>query len=114
MRGLLQDLYWDSPPRTGLQAADVARAYPLHCCKAACQSTYLLSLEEDATLAVANAAALGVDFGAVCADVVESLNAILKRACNDHMARGGGGGDAGGTGITTGGLASLGVVVFEI
>ena len=33
---------------------------------------------------------LGVRSGAVCADVVESLNAILKRAYNDHTARGGG------------------------
>ena len=43
------------------------------------------------TTAVANAARLGVGLGAVCADVVESLNAILKRAYNDHTARGGGG-----------------------
>ena len=42
------------------------------------------------TLAVANAACLGVGLGTVCVDVVESLNPILKRADNDHMARGGG------------------------
>ena len=69
------------------------------------------------TLVVANAAALGVGLGAVCADVVENLNTILNRAYNDHTARGGGGGgDAGGNGITAGGgrgLASLGVVVFK-
>ena len=70
---------------------------------------------EDVTLAVANAARLGVGLGAVCADVVESLNAILKRAYNNHTARRGG--NAGGYGIGTGGgcgFASLGVVVFEI
>ena len=44
------------------------------------------------TLAVAKAARLGVGLGAVCADVVESLNAILKRPYNDHTARAGGGG----------------------
>ena len=60
------------------------------------------------TLAVANAAQLGVRLGAVCADVVESLNAILKRAYNDHTSRGGGGwGDAGGYGIGTGGEVVL-------
>ena len=41
------------------------------------------------TLVVTNAALLGVGLGAVCADVVESLNAILKWAYNDHTARGG-------------------------
>ena len=92
MRDLLRDLYSDTPPRADLRAAEVARAYRLHCCKAACQSNYLFYLEEDVTLAVANAARLGVGLGAVCADVVESLNAILKRAYNDHTARGGGGG----------------------
>ena len=92
MRDLLQDLYSDTPPRADLRAAEVARAYRLHCCKAACQSNYLLYLEEDVALAVANAAWLGVSLGAVCADVVESLNAILKRAYNDHTACWGGGG----------------------
>ena len=91
MRDLLQDLYSDIPPRADLQAAEVTRTYRLHCCKAACQSNYLFYLEEDVRLAVANAARLGVGLGAVCADVVESLNAILKRAYNDHTARGGGG-----------------------
>ena len=42
------------------------------------------------TLVLANAAALGVGLGAVCADVVERLNAILKLAYNDHTARRGG------------------------
>ena len=46
------------------------------------------------TTAVASAARLGVGLGAVCADVVESLNAIWKRVYNDHTARGGGGGPA--------------------
>ena len=59
---------------------------------------------------------LGVGLGAVCADVVESLNAILKRAYNDHTARGWGG-DAGGhipRKGAAGSFASMGTVVFEI
>ena len=118
MRDLLGDLYLDTPPCADLQATEFARAYHLHCCNAACQLNYLFYLEEeDVTLAVANAARLGVGLGAVCADVVESLNTILKRAYNDHTARGGGGGIVGGNGITTGGgggLAGLGVVVFKV
>ena len=41
-----------------------------HCCKAACQSNYLLYLEEDVSEAVANARGLEVGLGAMCADVV--------------------------------------------
>ena len=78
------------PLRADLRAAEVARAYRLHCCKAGCHSNYLLYLEEDVTLAVTNAARLGVGLGAVCADVVETLNAILKRAYDDLTARAGG------------------------
>ena len=52
--------------------------------------------------------------GAVCGDIIENLNAILKWAYNDHTARGAGG-IAGGR-ITRkeggGGFASMGVVVF--
>ena len=88
MLDLLRDSYSDTPPCADLRAAEVVWAYRLHCCKAACQSNHLSYLEEDVTLAVANAARLGVGLGAVCADVVESLNAILKRAYNDHTARG--------------------------
>ena len=44
----------------------------------------------DITTAAANAARSGVGLGAACADVVESLNAILKRAYNNHTARVGG------------------------
>ena len=73
-----RELYTDKPPRGDLRAAEVARAYRAHCCKEACQSNYLLYLEEDVTEAVANACRLGVGLGAVCADVVESLNAVLK------------------------------------
>ena len=115
MRDLLRELYTDKPPRGDLRAAEVARAYRAHCCKEACQSNYLLYLEEDVTEAVANAHRLGVGLGAVCADVVESLNAILKRAYNDHSGRGGGG-DAGGNPARTGGggsFTSVGVVVFK-
>ena len=116
MRDLLRDLYSDTPPLNDLGASAVARQYRAHCCKAACQSNYLLYLEEDVTTAVAIAARLGVGLRAVCADVVESLNAILKRAYNDHMARGGGG-DAGGHIPRKGGggsFASMGMVVSEI
>ena len=115
MRDLLRELYTDKPRRGDLRAAEVARAYRAHCCKVACQSNYLLCLEEDVTEAVANAPPLGVGLGAVCADVVESLNAILKRAYNDHS--GGGGGGGGGNPTTMGGggsSASVGVVVFKI
>ena len=92
MCDLLRELYTDKPPRGDLPAAEVARAYRAHCCKVACRSHYLLYLHEDVTEAVANAHRLGVRLGAVCADVVESLNAILKGAYNDHLGRGGGGG----------------------
>ena len=91
MCDLLRELYTDKPPRGDLRAAEVARAYRAHCCKETCQSNYLLYLEEDVTEAVANARRLGVWLGAVCADVVDSLNAILKRAYNDHSGRGRGG-----------------------
>ena len=90
-RDLLREFYTDKPPRGDLHGAEVARAYRAHCCKEACQSNYLLYLEEDVTEAVANARRLGVRLGAVCADVVEGFNAILKRAYNDHSGRGGGG-----------------------
>ena len=115
MRDLLRELYSDKPPTTDLHAPEVARAYRAHCCKAGCQSNYLLYLEEDVTTAVANAARLGVGLGTLCADVVESLNAILKRAYNDHTAWGGR--DAGCLGLATpgrGGIASVGGAVLEI
>ena len=80
MRNLLRDLYSDTAPRADLRAAEIARAYRLYCCKAACQSNYLFYLEQDVTLVVADAARFGVALGAVCADVAESLNAILKWA----------------------------------
>ena len=114
MRDLLRELYTDKPPRRDLRAAEVARACRAHCCKGACQSNYLLYLEEDVTEAVTNACRSRVGLGAVCADVVESLSTILKRAYNDHSGRGG---DAGGNPTRTGGggsFASVGVVVFKI
>ena len=113
MRDLLRELYTDKPPRGDLHAVEVTRAYRAHCCKEACQSNYLLYLVVDVTEAVANARRLGVGLGAVCADVVESLNAILRRAYNDHSGRGG---DAGGNPTRTGGggsLTSVGLVVFK-
>ena len=91
MRDFLRELCTDKPPRGHLRAAEVARAYRAHCCKELCQSNYLLYLEEHVTEAVANARRLGVGLGAVCVDVVESLNAIPKHAYNDHSGRGGGG-----------------------
>ena len=89
MRDLLRKLHSDKPPTKELRAPEVTRAYRAHCCKAGCQSNYLLYCEEDVITVVANAARLGVRLGAVCADVLESLRAILKRAYNDHTARGG-------------------------
>ena len=91
MRDLLRELYTDKTPRGDPRAAKVARAYRAHCCQEACQSKYLLYLEEDVTEAMTNAHRLGAGSGAVCADVVQSLNTILKRAYNDHSGRGGGG-----------------------
>ena len=90
MRDLLRELHTDKPPRGDLRAVEVARAYRAHCCKEACPSNYLLYLEEVVIQAVANARRLGVGLGAVCAVVVEGLNAILKRAYHDHSGRGGG------------------------
>ena len=87
----LRDLYSDTPPGADLRPAEDTRAYRLHCCNTACQLNDLFYLEEDVTLAVANAAELGVGLDAVCDDVVESLNAILKWAYDDHTARGEGG-----------------------
>ena len=78
MRDLLRKLYTDKAPSGDLRAAEVARAYRAHCCNEACQSNYLLYLEEDVSEAVANTRGLGVGLGALCADVVESLNAILN------------------------------------
>ena len=80
IRDLLRELYSNKPPATDLRAPEVAHAYRAHWCKDGCQSNCLLYLEEDVTTAMANAARLGVGLGAVCADVIESLNAILKRA----------------------------------
>ena len=117
IRDLLRDLYSDTQPCAVLRAVQVGRAYHPHCCTVDCQSNYLFYLEEDVTLAMANAARLGVGLGAVCADIVESLNAILKHATTTTRPAGGGGGDDGGYGIETGGeigVASVGVVVFEI
>ena len=95
IRDLLRNLYNDTPPLNDLGASAIAKTYRAHCCKVACHSDYLLYVELDVTTAVDNAARLGAGLGTVCADVVESLNAILKRAYNDHTAPGGGG-DAGG------------------
>ena len=116
MRDLLGDLYLKTPARTDLRAADIARAYRLHCYMAACQSNCLRYLEKEVTLAVVDAAELAVSLDLVCVDVIDGLNAILKRAYKVHRARGGGG-DAGGSGSTTGwggGLAGLGRVVFKL
>ena len=60
MRDLLRDLYTETTPRTDLRAADVVQAYRLHCCKAGCQSNYLLYLEEKVTVVVVNVVWLGV------------------------------------------------------
>ena len=52
MRDLRRDLYCDTPPLNDLGASAVAQQYCAHCYKAACQSNYLLYLEEDVTTAV--------------------------------------------------------------
>ena len=62
-RDLLRDLYSDTPPLNDPGASAVAREYRAHC----------------------------FGLGALRADVVESLNAILTRPYGDHRARGGGG-----------------------
>ena len=38
VRDILRDLYWNTPPLADLRAAEVARAYRLHCCQATRQS----------------------------------------------------------------------------
>ena len=60
MQDLVREVYSDTPSSANLRAAEVARAYHLHCCNTAYQWNYLFYLEEDVTLAVANAAAPGV------------------------------------------------------
>ena len=65
MRDLVRVLYCDTPPWSDLRASEVARAQSLQRCKAACQLKYLFYLEGEATLALANAAALGVGLGPV-------------------------------------------------
>ena len=64
MRNLLRALYADTPSLADLRAAEVVRAYILHCCKAVCQSNYLFYLEEDVRLAVADAVRVAVGLGA--------------------------------------------------
>ena len=115
MRGVRWDLYSDTHPLIDLGASDIARDYRAHCCKAGCHTNYLMYLEEDVTTAVANAAHFGVGLEAVCAPVVESLNAIVKQAYKDQTARGGGG-DAGGHITRKGGggcFATMGLVVLK-
>ena len=114
MRDLLQDSYSDTSLHSNLRAAQLAPYHP-HYGKAVSQSNCFLHVEEDVTAAVANAAHVGVGYGALCMDVVESLNAIWKRAYSDYMARGGG--NAGGNIARPGGrggVANLGEVILEI
>ena len=92
MRDLLRELYTDKPPRGDLRAAQVARAYRAHCCKEACQSNYLLYLEEEA---VANARRSGVGLGAVCADALRASTPSLS--AHTMTTRAGGGGIPGAT-----------------
>ena len=93
MRDLLRDLYNDTPPCNDLRAREVAREYRLQWCKDHYQTIHLLYLEEDVTIAVANAACLGVGFAAVGTVVVEAPNAMVKRAYN-HTGQGVGGSTA--------------------
>ena len=55
IRDLLWEFYSVIARSANLRAAEVAQAYPLHCCKAACQLNYLF-LDKAVTLAVANVA----------------------------------------------------------
>ena len=115
MRDLLRELYTDKPPRGDLRAPELARAYRAHCFKEAWPIKLPPLFGGGCHRGGGQRTPLGVGLGAVCADVVESLNAILKRAYNDHSGRVGGG-DAGGTPTRTGGggsFASVGVVVFK-
>ena len=75
IRDLLRDLYLDTPPRADLQAAELP-GLPLALLQGRLpmELPLLLSGGRD----IGNAAEFGVRLGVVCADVVESLNAILK------------------------------------
>ena len=77
MRDLLGDLYLKTPPRTDLRAADIARAYRLHCYMAACHSNYHCYLKEEVTMAVVDAAELAVGLDLVCVDVIDGLNDVI-------------------------------------
>ena len=65
-----------SSPRRDL----VAHSYRAHCSMEACKSHYLLYLEADVAEAEANTGHLGCGVCALCADIVESANAIVKRS----------------------------------
>ena len=99
MTDLLRDLYSENPPREDLGASTVAREYRAHCRKAACQSNYLLYLEEDVTTALANAARLGVRFGGGVCGCGTKSNHHLETGLQRHMARGGWGGMPGVTSL---------------
>ena len=104
MRDLLRELYADKPPRGDLHEGEVACAYRAHCCKEACQSNYLLYLEEDVTKAVANARRLAVCW-VPCARM--SLRASTPSLSVHTMTTRAGG-------LAGGSFTSVGVVVFKI
>ena len=92
MRELMAQLYrtyWggQAPP----EAAGVARRFREALCPES-GSWYLLFLERDCAAMLQEVQADGFGLAMFSSDVVESLNRLLKRACNDHFARGGGGG----------------------
>ena len=95
MRDRLRDLYLDRPPLMDPGASLVTPDYCACCCKAACQSTSLLYLEEDVTTAVSNAPRFGGGLGSgVCVCGRKSKRHPETGLQRSHGPRGGG--DAGG------------------
>ena len=105
----------EKPHKADTKTVDIVRGGRLHC-KVSCLTHYLLYLDEEGTTEVANAFHVGVVLTALCADVVERLNTIIKYTCQNATTHGGAGGGVGGNSTKTGGtcgFARCGVGVFE-
>ena len=89
MWDLLGELHSDKTPTTDLRVPEGARAYRAHCCKAGCQSNYVLYLEEDVTTAVANVARYA---RAVCVPISLRASTPFSSAPSTTTPHGGGGG----------------------
>lgn len=90
MRNLLRTLYRTYATDGPLpDCTRIARAYR-DLCAFDRGSHYLLFLEKDCTPLLEALRAEGYGLAMFCSDIVESLNRLLKRAFNDHSARGGG------------------------